>query len=119
MSNVKHSQVSLGFFIWSTTGSIKMAHMRAQANVLGYMAMGSPNTMGMVLEPIFGHQKGLTYMDRHQALRLLADQNLFVDHHFYAAVRRPPGPEEGQAQQLPWAVGPWCRGERHGLQVQE
>ena len=69
-----------------TTCSIKMANVRVQANMLGYMVMDSPNTMGMVLEPIFGHQKGLTYMAQHQALRLLVDENLFCGPQFYAAI---------------------------------
>ena len=100
-SNVKYSQVNLGFVNWSTTCNIKMANMRVQSHMSGYMAMDSPNTMGMVLETIFGHQKGFTYMAQHQALRLLADQNLLVGHTFTLQFDVRPDQREGKPNNYP------------------
>ena len=96
-----------------------MAHMRAGKHV-GLHGDGLAQHHGHGAGTnIFGHQKRLMYMAQHQALRLLVDQKLFVDHHFTLQFDTRPDQREGRPNNYPGRLVHGAWGERLGLQVQE
>ena len=68
--------------------------------------------IGLVLEPVFSHQKGQTFLAQHAAVKMLADQNLMVDSHFSLQFDTRPDQREGRPNNYPGRIV-------HGIGVKE
>ena len=85
--------------------NIKAATQRAQASLLGYVLSDSSQAVGLVLDPIFSHQKGQVYMAQHSARKMLAEQNLNLDNHFMLQFENKSDARDGRPNTY---LGSWA-----------
>ena len=79
-----------------------------QPSIMGYMAAEEPqHMMGVVIEPVFHHQKGQLYNAQHQAVKSLVEQGLNLDQTFSYTLR--PRVMPGMRGRLPTHVVSQCR----------
>ena len=98
-------QVQVLFLNWVATCSTKAATQRAQASLLGYVLSDASQAVGLVLDPIFSHQKGQAYMARHSARKMLAEQNLNLDNHFMLQFENKSDARDGRPNNYPERLG--------------
>eukprot|EP00959_Pyramimonas_sp_CCMP1952_P454265 9469617-Pyramimonas_sp.AAC.1 len=77
--HVEPSQAVLGYLNWLAPCHIKAITMRAQEALLGTMATDTPQSISLVLLPIFAHAKGTLWQEGQQRVKALANQTLNVD----------------------------------------
>ena len=89
---------------WVATCSIKNYMQKLHASLLGYLVAENPQTLGLVLEPVFSHQKGRVYMSQHAATKMLVEENLNLDQHFMLLLDAKSDARDGRPSIYPGKI---------------
>ena len=98
--------VEIAYLNWAAPSCIKASAQRCQPQLMGYMAADDVQKMlGIILEPVYYHQRGQLFNVQHQALKALTEAGLNLDQQFYLQFEAKSDCRDSRPTSYPGRIG--------------